>query len=656
VPFHGDQQLQNNFAAWLFDPQTNYKDFDVAGLPFFEGGLESTFNNDIHYDYESLHSRSPMDSILLKQGESMMDDLLGEPRRQEVLYWFRLFCNKQPKYNPFMPNLLREHNGDLILLNVEMMRRCLAEYWECVSPRLPILHQHTFSANRCHIFLLCVMLALGAASIRRREAVGQLREYGAFADVIISIVRWEIVTCDESAPPASLWVAQSLLLIEFYEKLFSSRRFHERAHIYHPSFLTLLRRGSPLIGRAGSESPPELDDGEVERSVPDLSVDSQTWWVRWAETESMHRVVFAAFMLDITHAAMFGHTADMAAHEIRLPLPCDDQLWMANSPDTVRRLDANFRMYGVKQVTFLDGLKNALHGKEVKTHSFGRMIILAGLLNVAWHLNHKESHLKWLDLRVSSQETQNGWRPMVLRAFDNWKQSFDTTVSNAISESVSQNSAPNGPIKSAAILFQLAHISLRADIVDCQIYAGAKRVLGRKVSSRDHMNAVKRMSNWSKLASTRQAVLHAYVLLNTVLVEPIGRRRNVTQCHGFPLINYTVHSDPDPHGPWILYYATLIICAFVHAAGRPPGRGFIFKTPHLGVNSVSRTALYLSRIVRIVEMDENSAEFLHDGLLDLIDTVVGILAEVETELIKEARERLENCRQMLIDSIQQDDA
>lgn len=252
-----------------------------------------------------------------------------------MLYWFHVFRKKQLRFDDQMPSLVHESGGDLPALSLDMMRDCLREFWDTVSPRLPIVHQHT-CANRCPVFLLLVMLSLRAASLRARDATGQLSEYGAFADVMVTSVRREILTSDDSAPPISLWAAQALLLLEFYETLCSSRRLHERAHIYHAAFLTLLRRGSPLIGRTGSESPPEPDVDRGASGASGAALDSRAWWVRWAETGAMHRVVFAAFMMDIIHAAMFGHAADMAAHEIRLPLPCDDHLWTASSPDVVR--------------------------------------------------------------------------------------------------------------------------------------------------------------------------------------------------------------------------------------------------------------------------------------------------------------------------------
>ncbi|KAK2595064.1 hypothetical protein QQS21_007254 [Conoideocrella luteorostrata] len=649
VAYSADEQLaQGNFAAWLFDPQTTYNDFSVASLPFLEGGLESTFNNNIHYDYESLTSLSPMD-YTHRYGD-VPDDWITESRRQDLLYWFQVYRKKQPRYDTLMPTLVQESGGDLPALNLDMIRDCLKEFWDTVSPRLPIVHQHTFSPNRCPIFLLLVMISLGAASLKVRDTSGQLAEYGAFADVIICSVRWEILTSDDSVPPVGLWVAQALLLLEFYEKLYTSRRLHERAHIYHPAFLTLLRRGSPLIGRAGSESPAEPDEIRSDRPTPTpgMALDSKTWWVRWAESESMHRVVFAAFMLDIIHAAMFGHNADMAAHEIRLPLPCDDNLWTASSPDVVRQLDANFRMYGVKQVSFLDGLKSALHGKEVKTHSFGRMIIISGLLSVGWQLSRRETHLKWLELRGPSSETHDNWRNMLLKAFGSWKESFDIAMFDSVTDALGHRPVPNGPINSASLLFHLAHISLHADIIDCQVYAGARRLLGRKVSSRDYTNAVKRMATWAKQSSTRHAILHAFKLLYKVLVDPHPRRRNSPLSPGSSVSQYSIQNETDPHRPWIMYYSVLAIWAFVQAVGRPPGKGFPLRASQMAQSTYGRMAEYLSTVAALQELDETTVANLHEGLPELLEVMEGILEEADTELLVEARDRLSVCRDMLL--------
>ncbi|KAK4211462.1 hypothetical protein QBC37DRAFT_12359 [Rhypophila decipiens] len=651
---------RENFAVWLFNPQGTYQDFGVSHMPFVDGGLESTLNNSIHYDYESLTSGRSHLETPPRVVES--DELINEFRRQEILRWFQMFRQKNPKAEPLIVNLVQQNHGDLPALSLEMMRNCLQEYWEHVSPRLPIVHQATFACNRCSVLLLMVMIALGATSLSNRDSSGSMADYRGFADVIIFGIRSEILTAEEASPPVALWVAQALLLLEFYEKMYSSRRLHERAHIYHSVALTLLRRGSPLIGRSGSESPPEVASAEHPHGV---SLDSRTWWSRWAETEAMHRVVFAAFMLDIIHAAMFGHAADMTPHEIRLPLPCDDNLWTASDPDKVRQLDQNFRMYGVKPISFLDGLKRALHGKEVKTHSFGRMIIMSGLLSVGWHLGHRETHLKWLDLSSIPAETQENWKSILLKAFDDWKASFDQAQggigSPTLNDPVPQRSGANGPIHSAAVLYHLAHISLHVAIVDCQVYAGAKRLLGRKISVRDYTNVGTRMKIWASLPSTRHAVLHAFRLLHRVLVDPrrslSDPKRNEPGSISLPPMEvqtYSCFNELDPHRPWIMYYAALCIWSYIHAfrssdlphdvVHQLPAR----PTKPIAVN-YRRLVTYLTNIAGLTELTEaNTAMLGGEGLSDLLDELRSIFVESNSELLLEAHERLGVCKEALL--------
>ncbi|KAK8017303.1 hypothetical protein PG993_013629 [Apiospora rasikravindrae] len=635
---------RDNFAMWLFDPQRTYGEISMANAPFFDGGLESAFNNNIHYDHESLTSRSQLESTSTHATEPS-DDLMSEMRRRQILSWVQVFRQKQPSSDALMPGLVMQGaNGDLPGLSLEMMRSCVRQFWETVSPRMPIVHQPTFSSNRCAILLLMVMIGPGAASLSSQAPTDAYREYGPFADLVITYSRWEIVTDNDSAPPTELWVAQALLLVEFYEKMLSNRQLHERAHIYHSVTLTLLRRGSPLIGRTGSESPPEA---QVGTETP-AATDAKTWWSRWADTEAMHRVVYAAFMMDIIHAAMFGHTADMSPHEIRLPLPCDETLWLASTPEKVREQEASFRMYGVKPVSFLDGLKRAIHGKEVQTHSFGRMIIMSGLLSVGWHLNHRETHLSWLELGGGvSPDRRERWSKMLLTAFDGWKTSFDKAMGTGDSSLNGEaRTGANGLIQSAAVLCHLAQFSLYIDIVDCQVYAGAKRLLGRKITARDFGNVVARMRTWSSQPSTRHAVLHAFKLLNQVLVDPFQRPRPRYHVGTGGLIQntqYSCRSDPDPHRPWILYYATLSIWCFVQALGYDNSRSSMATT----LPSRMSLAEYLTSVSSLHALDKHTSASLGAGLPDLLDTVGSLAAESHSELLQEAHGRLEQCREML---------
>jgi hypothetical protein len=646
IPHDSGDPSSTNFALWLFDNQHGYGDFNVANLSFLEGGLETPFNNNIHYDYESLTSRSQVD--LTPPRSDMPDEQISDNRRLEIVNWINLFHQKQNKYNSKLECLLQESGGDFPGIRLDFLHDCIRHYWDIISPRLPIVHQPTFSPTRCSIHLLLVMIALGAAQIHGQSPTGDHEEYKSLANLIIMSIRLEILGDEGASPPVDLWVAQALLLVEFYEKLYSTRKLHERGHIYHSVTLNLLRRGSPLIGKAGVESPPD------EQTNIDPGTDDRAWWMRWAETESMHRVVFAAFMMDVVHAAMFGHAADMAPHEIRLPLPCDESLWSAPSHESVRQQEANLRMYGVKPVFFLDGLKRALHGQEVRTHSFGRMIIMCGLLSVGWHLRHRETHLKWLDIAPNASDMRDKWCKMLLKAFDDWKTSFDEAIGSSGSSDTEpsgsgQPAAANGLIQSAAVLYDLAHISLWVDIIDCQVFAGAKRLLGRKVSSRDLANVNSRMALWAGQQTTRHAMLHAFKLLHRILIDPRQKKIASTQHFGGPNqggIQYSTRADSDPHRPWIMYFATLSIWCFAQAL-RDQGQT---TQPHSlsrmrrGLNTVPE---YLSRFAKLSELDPATAATLCDGLLELLDMVHSLLFQSHTELLSEACGRLESCKELM---------
>ncbi|KAI8947830.1 fungal-specific transcription factor domain-containing protein [Xylaria longipes] len=645
TPDAGDMS-STNFALWLFDNDRAYGDMNVANLSFIEAGLESTFNNNIHYDHESLTSRSQVDHTPPRHHD-MPDELISETRRLEIVNYISMFRQKRREYDSKLGYLLQASGNDFPNIHLDFLQECVRLYWDIVSPRLPIVHQPTFSATRCPIHLLLVMVALGAAQIHGQSPTDEHEEYKALADLVITSVRPEIL--DVAVAPVDLWVAQALLLVEFYEKMCSTRKLHERGHMYHSVTLNLLRRGSPLIGKAGLESPPDEQNGV------DPSTDDRAWWVRWAETEAMHRVVFAAFMMDIVHAAMFGHAADMAPHEIRLALPCDEALWSAPNHESVRQCESNLRMYGVERVFFLEGLKQALHGRVVRTHSFGRMIIMCGLLSVGWHLRHRETHLKWLDDGPNASETRDKWYQMLLKAFDDWKTSFDDAIgsnsaSNAETSLSEQQSAANGLIQSAAVLYHLAHISLYIDIIDCQVYAGAKRLIGRKVSSRDLANVNTRMASWAGQPLTRRAILHAFKLLHRILVDPRQKKIALIQEPGgnsLGAIQYSTRADSDPHRPWIMYYATLSIWSYAQAlkAQGQSTQPYYPSRMRRGFNTVPE---YLSRIAKLSELDSATSATLCDGLLELLDVVYPLLAQSHSELLQEACNRLVNCKELML--------
>jgi hypothetical protein len=203
-------------------------------------------------------------------------------------------------------------NTDNHILSLKMMHTYVGSYWYHQHAQLPILHKPTFSADKTPNLLLLMVIAIGAATLDKAHGTSLTDSAAEFANFLVWHVRWEIMRDADYQPPAKLWVFQTLLLIEIYEKMYATRALHERSHIHHDSTLTLMRRGSSLIGRPAMDSPPSLREDRTGRSsasnsAPDTPSSEETW-TRWITNEATRRAAFAAFVIDSIHATMFGHT------------------------------------------------------------------------------------------------------------------------------------------------------------------------------------------------------------------------------------------------------------------------------------------------------------------------------------------------------------
>jgi hypothetical protein len=339
-----------------------------------------------------------------------------------------------------------------------------------------------------------------------------------------------------------------------------------------------MRRGSSLIGRSALDSPPSVRDDKQglngsRHSSTSGSNTPDEWWNHWITNEATRRAAFAAFVIDSTHATMFGHSTVMVAHEMRLPLPCDEALWNATNSAEVGRIEASLQSNGVKPISFLEGLKRTLNGLEVRTNSFGRTILMAGLLSVSWHMNQRDLQVNSLGVS-QALGGRDKWRGSLTRAFDSWRDDFDKSMKR-----VSENTP--GPYgyqekQEESLVFQgrtalhhLAHMAMHVDIVDCQIFARAKRLLGRTIGSQDLNSAQRRMKDhWAPSAKARDATWYALEFLQKVLL-PEKSNPDFANSYEDPKLEYSARDDPLLNRPWVLYFAALIVWSYGYALEGP---------------------------------------------------------------------------------------
>ena len=646
--------MADDFAAWLFNndptrgssspspsslgyPQTaagmmpNYMDPSQMPDPFFLGEQQQqqAFNG----FFDNVLPQHPM-SVTSILEPSSPQAILSQEKRQDLLHLMSSRFNESA-YSAETKRKDSLMTGDLDddhhVLSLRMMRTYVGSFWYHFHAQLPILHQPTFVADQAPNLLLLAVMAIGASTLDRIHGQEITDASSELANFIAWHLRWELFMDVDFRPPAKLWIFQALLLLEVYEKRYSTRALHERAHIHHDTTLTLMRRGSSLIGRDSTIGRPA---GHT-RSGSTTDVASEESWSNWIKAEGTRRVAFAAFMLDSTHATMFGHSVKMVAHELRLPLPCDETLWSANSAAEVARMQSTQRANGVKSITFLDALKKTLNGEAVRTNAFGRSIVMSGLLSVSWHMNQR-------DLQVSSLGVpqalggRDKWRSSLLRAFDNWRRDYDEAQGQAQGQGPLSSYRYGGEpaLEGQEVLHGLAHMASHVDIVDCQIFAGAGRLLGRSITPRDYNTAREKMTErWATKASARDATFYALKVLSKSLLEH--------DCFGS---EYSARDDNSLNRPWVLYMAALVVWSYGYALDGPLKTSTPLATKAEQYNDMQT---FLRRVGGAKDPNELGMMTQRNQCLGVLMILRDSFMESRWELLEEAAGLLGSCIEKL---------
>ncbi|KIY02765.1 uncharacterized protein Z520_01230 [Fonsecaea multimorphosa CBS 102226] len=565
MPTLGDQtfndspvSVRDEFAAWLFEDAGGFHTAPFSmgaqggigfanGAEIFGSAMYSNYFADPALDnsYPGLSQQRPVEATSKVPESSVDSNILSHAKRASLISLMERFHEGD---NPLVRQLREEifqgnPDAEEHVLSIRSMQHYIGSYWYHFHAQMPILHQPTFSADDTHEYLLLAVMAIGAAFLNKAHGRAVTDAAARFATFIAWHLRWQVFMHSDFHPPAKLWIFQTLLLLEVYEKMNATRMLHERAHIHYATTINLMRRGTALIETANQDS----------SRVPSSP---EEWWGRWITAEATRRAAYAAFYLDALHAAMFGHAAMMVVHEIRLPLPCDDALWSATSAAEVGRVEASLHANGIKPTTFLDGLKKTLTGRKVRTNNFGRMILMAGLLSVSWHMNQRDLQVSSLGVS-QTMGVPDGWRTPLTKAFDFWKKDFDESLEHMRRATLpwQKNDSVSGQddmAQTAEILHHLSHMAMHTDVMDCQIFAGIKRLFGRVVTNADYERVKCKLFDWAKGPSARVAVYHALQLLRSVILPGKGGSRKL----------YNARDDYLMMRPWILYFAALVVWSY----------------------------------------------------------------------------------------------
>jgi hypothetical protein len=244
------------------------------------------------------------------------------------------------------------------------------------------------------------------------------------------------------------------------------------------------------------------------------------------------------------------------------------------------------------------------------------------------------------------------WRGSLTRAFDLWKQDFDRSLSRN-SDSIpgpyvyTEKREENVVFQSRTVLHHLAHMAMHVDIVDCQIFARAKRLLGRTIGAQDLNSAQRRMKdNWAPTAKARDATWYALRFLCTVLL-PEESASSIVVHTGYddPPFDYSARDDPLLNRPWVMYFAALIVWCYGYALEGPTTAPV--PSAYDFDEQVRDMRAYLRRLGGVRSPEDLKSMRGFNGCTGMLMVLRTVFEKTRWELLHEAALLLNNCIQLV---------
>ncbi|RVX70087.1 hypothetical protein B0A52_06259 [Exophiala mesophila] len=478
-----------------------------------------------------LHSSRLMDQDLHSQSSSFLPPAfvpdigprsmptMDEVSRNQIL-------DLLVKANPRTPDGL-EIGRDHPLLTLSAMQNYLDLFFSRFNVAYPLLHQATFDPSQTEPLLLLAVISLGATY--SEKSIHRL------AVCIHDVLRAQIFQHSAFSAVPELWMLQTILLVECFGKSRAGQKQHDMAHLFHGLLINLIRRSDCQTVRQ-----PVFADG-----VGDL----ETKWRKAIDVELRRRLAFLCFLWDTQHAVLFSQSLCMSSFELRTSLPCNQATWEAQSAEEWWK-----HARKEQEVSYLAVLKayvNPDSGTPIPPLSaLSRLLILHGLMSIQWDMKRRDQTSLGVGSTNPSNAEQPKWQDRLAQSYNAWKADFDTYCMNVsfTLDSPAKKAEFTRFSTSTIAIYHAAHITLNVEILDLQIYAGARHIIGRPVTRADYGRSRRIVKDWAKPGGSTpatKAAWHAAHLLRDGIMN---------------LDNWDVNNAF--HYPWCLYLSTLTCWAF----------------------------------------------------------------------------------------------
>lgn len=191
-------------------------------------------------------------------------------------------------------------------------------------------------------------------------------------------------------------------------------------------------------------------------------------WFEWKVMEERKRTLYAVFILSSMLVTAYNHAPALTNSEIRLDLPCDEELWAADSAQTWQALGGAAQAES-KATTFAAALTHLLMSaqrqqkrrsnpsqgvaeNELRPSTFGCLILVNALHNYIWETRQRHLGRQW-----TAAETEQ-MHAHIEPALRNWQAAWASNPSHSLER---PNPFGAGPLSADSIpLLDLAYVRL----------------------------------------------------------------------------------------------------------------------------------------------------------------------------------------------------
>ncbi|KAG0153644.1 hypothetical protein PDIDSM_2298 [Penicillium digitatum] len=402
------------------------------------------------------------------------------------------------------------------------LRRYISAYITYFHPHIPFLHIPTLNfqapqyTNKMrtpsgHLNLSSTGVAGGGGClILSMAAIGALyeREPAASKDIfdaakrMIQLYLEERRKADMSAalnrPKSSrdssvhntpLWLVQAMLLNVIYGHTCGDKTSADIAST-HCAALVSLARAAELTHHLDPNNLPQdyLSADSNGSHSPD---DSENWmsssfsqpkerrdWLHWKVVEERKRTLYAIFVLSSFLVSAYNHAPALTNSEIRLDLPCEEDLWAAESHQAWKQMGG--QTASKKTSSFSAALTSLLtasqreqshsanlfynsadlSNSENRPSTFGCLVLIYSLHNYIWETRQRHTGRQW-----TAQET-DAMQYHIEPALRAWQAAW---ASNPVHSLERPNPFGAGPLSADSIpLLDLAYVRLFVNLGRCK--------------------------------------------------------------------------------------------------------------------------------------------------------------------------------------------